>query len=426
MSDRDGISRWAVRRALLDDALAQVLDNRVFRILVVIAVALVGLTFAVGFREEEVVVLFGFRRYQYEDFLEYLPILQAFSSGVDESQRIVAISGLQGVFVDFLAGTFGILFCVAATAFFVPRMLEKGMADTLFSKPVSRWSLLWARYASSILFVALLALVLIGGTHLGLLFVSGYSDPSYLWAAPMLVYKFALVSSYTILFGVVLRNATATLLMTLIAFGFTAGIHELWKVVEWGTQRAEFELLRHGAPVTEESREFDAFARTLGLGLDGLHFTLPKLNDAGQVTRLLREQLGAAERQEARLFEHGDGLALVERRPGEIRLLVPGRGREYTFQDVDTAEVRAQGKQIRIDWPRDGTPQVQVEGTPVELLQPSRTSAAAYSEYSSWYSAAFRWDAPWTTNAWFSIGSSLAFVAAALGLGWLRLRRISF
>ena len=52
---------------------------------------------------------------------------------------------LQIVFIDYLAGTVGIFMCVAATVFFVPRMLEKGAADPLFSKPVSRWSLLFAR-----------------------------------------------------------------------------------------------------------------------------------------------------------------------------------------------------------------------------------------------------------------------------------------
>ena len=34
------------------------------------------------------------------------------------------------------------MFCIAATAFFVPRMLEKGAADTLFTKPLSRVVLL--------------------------------------------------------------------------------------------------------------------------------------------------------------------------------------------------------------------------------------------------------------------------------------------
>ena len=46
-------------RALGRDAIYQVLDNWVFRILFVLGSALVLCTFLIGFREEEITLLFG-------------------------------------------------------------------------------------------------------------------------------------------------------------------------------------------------------------------------------------------------------------------------------------------------------------------------------------------------------------------------------
>jgi hypothetical protein len=43
-----------------------------------------------------------------------------------------------------------------------------------------------------------------------------------------------------------------------------------------------------------------------------------------------------------------------------------------------------------------------------------------------WYDDRFDWDAPLAFNAWFSIGSSLAFVAVMLLFGFWRLSRIDF
>jgi hypothetical protein len=37
-----------------------------------------------------------------------------------------------------------------------------------------------------------------------------------------------------------------------------------------------------------------------------------------------------------------------------------------------------------------------------------------------------RWGGPLKYNLWFSVGSSLAFLLIALGLGWWRLARIDF
>ena len=199
-------------KALLADAFYQVLDNKVFRLLVLLSIGLVAPTFLVGFREDGVHFLFGWKTFTYKEFVS------AFGVPVPEIHdiHVAVIQQVQAIFVGGLAGTIGILFCIAATAFFVPRMLEKGAADTLFSKPVARFVLLLARYVAGLLFVGVLAFVLVLGMHIGLLVTSGYSDPGFLWSALTLVYIFALVHAFSTLIAVYTRSSVAAILFTLM------------------------------------------------------------------------------------------------------------------------------------------------------------------------------------------------------------------
>ncbi len=281
--------KTAIARALALDALYQVVDNRVFRLLALLVVLLVLPTFLVGAREERLVVLFGWREYYYEDiFANFgMPF-----PGLGEAHREL-IRKLQEILVDHLAGTVGILFCVAATAFFVPRMLEKGAADALFTKPIGRSTLLFARYAAGLLFVALLAALLVGGIHVGLLVNSGYSDPGFLWTIPILVYLFAQLSALSVLVGVVTRSTVAAILTTILFYGFTSCTHQLWEIKE--SQVAERSLtveLRN--PNARETEALDRFERYLLLVLDVAHYTLPKTNDASLIAQELRDQLSGA------------------------------------------------------------------------------------------------------------------------------------
>ena len=42
------------------------------------------------------------------------------------------------------------------------------------------------------------------------------------------------------------------------------------------------------------------------------------------------------------------------------------------------------------------------------------------------YDSFFGWNAPWQFNAWFSVGTTLAFIVAVLALGIAKLKRIDF
>ncbi len=280
-------------RALLLDALYQILDNKVFRLLIILVMVPVALSFLVGFREEEIVFFFGLKTFDYSGFLSMFE--SAFAGKTPP--RIQAIQIVQRFLVESLSGNVGILFCIAATSFFVPRMLEQGTADTLFSKPLSRATLLVARYLSGVLFVFLLASALVVGVHLGLTLVSGYSDPGFLWGILTLTYVFALVHSFSTCVAALTRSSTAAILCTLVFFMGAGCTHSLWLAKE---HNVEIEETRDGTEAEDpEGRQRtgpaldreDKWIKVLITALDIAHYTLPKTTDADALTSILRRSV---------------------------------------------------------------------------------------------------------------------------------------
>jgi ABC-type transport system involved in multi-copper enzyme maturation permease subunit len=280
-------------RALLQDALQQVLDNRIFRLLVIVVLGLVAPTFLIGFRQHEVRVLWGWQELTYEQVYNWLGKSPASIRDVQAD----AIQIYQSFVVDKLCGNLGMVFCVAATAFFVPRMLEKGSADVLFSKPLSRTTLLLARYVSGILFVGILASALVIGMYLGFLLVSGYGDTGFLWGAWTLVYLFAIVHAVSTLAGVLTRSTIASTLIALVFFMGTGCVHQGWRIRTYFEDAHLTQKLRAQMEADKDSEvELPAmlddnpgtFTRLMLLTIDTLHYTLPKTSDADIITRRLR------------------------------------------------------------------------------------------------------------------------------------------
>ncbi len=286
--------------ALFQDSLHQVLDDKVFRLLVLLAIFLIAPTFLVGFRPEGIQLLFGWREYTYDE------LFSAFGGRAPaiEDLHVQVLRSLQELIVQGLAGTVGLLFCIAATAFFVPRMLEKGAADTLFSKPVGRFTLLVARYAAGVLFVACLSFLLVLGMHCGFLLVSGHSDPAFLWSALTLTWVFALVHSVSVAVAVFTRSSVAAILCTMLFFVFTGCVHQNWIQVEHG--RA-IEAERGARGESEEDPGGGRFASLLAI-LDGMHWVLPKTTDADYVVASLRRSTSGSDPT----FADANGLLSLE------------------------------------------------------------------------------------------------------------------
>lgn len=497
-----------ILRALFEDARQQVLDNKVFRLLIILTAAPILFTFLVGFQEEQISFLWGWKELSYED------LLRSFGGSTQASTaeiNIAVIQGLQSIIVTNLVGSFGMMLCIAATAFFTPRILEKGAADTLFSKPVSRMTILMSRYLAGILFVAFLSCALVLGMYLGFLVTSGYNDPGFLWGALTLVYLYAMMHAFSVAVAVFTRSSTAAILMTLFLFMFCGAVHGGWGALKYSQEQSLIAQLRGGSD-DEDSEEKDTgdFVQGLIYSLETMHYVLPKTSDADIITDKLRRALT----EEAPVIETEDGdfllklgpvpFALVEstqanfettgvewideshgadtpskvnarryKRP-EIEKKVGSRTRlrKLTSKDVsrtymDDIEARTGIKPkpdnrslsdvrvIMVPWHSDEDNlehehyifhfgewmyEVDVEES-AKLLEDTELKrwkrdflyrgnivlgSIAGMRPDAWYREVFDWDARLPYNIFFSIGSSLAFIGAMLGLAWLKLRRIDF
>jgi ABC-type transport system involved in multi-copper enzyme maturation permease subunit len=262
-------------QALLRDALAQVLGNWVFRILALLVAVPVLATFLLGFHEQEMVFLFGLQRWDYAGFLEVFGY-----SGLTSGVREVFLEIVYELVFSFYAGVTGVLFCIVATSFFVPRMLERGAADLLFHKPLSRLALYLSRYVAGLLFIGLLALLLVSGMYLGLLLVSEYNDPAIFWAAPTLVYVFALILPVCMLVGAITRSTVASILLSTLFFFGNGCVHMVWQGIEQGRETASAKQAEERGP--------GPVARGFVIFVDGAHYALPKTSDADEIAAKLR------------------------------------------------------------------------------------------------------------------------------------------
>jgi len=280
-------------KALVLDAFYQVVDNKIFRLLLVLEALIVGFFFLVGFGKDEVRILFGVWRVPYENLFAIGG--QHFSANAD--LQGIMIQRVQGLLVEGLSGSIGMIVCLSATSFFLPRMLEKGAADIVFSKPVSRLALMLSRYVSGLLFVGLLAILGVTGVWIGLLVSSGYNDPGVLWGALTLVYVFAILHAVSIWVGVLTRSTVAAMLISIVFFMGNGCVQSIW------VARTYFEQvgLESNRPsegeddrdVIEKREQPTGFVRILLVSLDTLHFVLPKTMDADVLTQKLRKSVSA-------------------------------------------------------------------------------------------------------------------------------------
>lgn len=271
-------------RALAQDALHQVLDNRVFRVMVALAALPPLFAALVAFRPEEIVVLFGWKHVSYS--------VLGVPRGI-EDPRSLAIEQFLRLIFDRGAGPLGVLVCLIATASFVPHIVEKGTADVLFHKPLSRASLYLSRYGTGLLFVGLLALFMAVGTWAGLALGSGHNDPGILLGAFTLTYGYGLTFAVTMLFGALTRNAIAAVLGSLI-FLFLNGciVHPAWTWKEsWrdtSAAAAPDEAVR-----SDPQAGLDTGVYAAAVLCDVLHHALPKTGDAPLIARELRRDPSA-------------------------------------------------------------------------------------------------------------------------------------
>jgi ABC-type transport system involved in multi-copper enzyme maturation permease subunit len=504
-----------ILRALLLDALYQVLDNKVFRILGALVALLVVASFTISVDAEGVSMLFGLWRWDYPPGLyQGLGLNSGALSVVTESVAAYAATWV----IDLPSLTIGMFFAIVATAFFLPHVLERGTADLSFSKPVPRWQVLLTAYVAGLLFVGLLAVALSVGVFAGLAVSSNIRVPDLLWSPVSSVYVFAMVYVVSLAAGLLTRSSVAAILITLVFYGGTSCTHMVWAGHSQFTEsqarrRAEAAARGDEIPPPQES---SAVGRNLERGMKVAHHVLPKTIEALQLRSLVRARV---EKTDPHWIEPDSGLT-VEFLPEGMREDLEGPAAELRrqirslvnweceFGAVDPASVDArisvwtvgfqtslgpEASEVASDtWsstPTANALEAELQRSDsakavrkthgdlgerrvrhlsweapdalgrsrrfdLRLLRQDELVVAVATESSAlatdprpawlypwinsiavreddpnpwtWHRERFGWTAPLEFNAFYSLGSSLAFIAAVLGFCAWRLRRIDF
>lgn len=279
-------------KALVLDAYYQVVDNTIFRLLLVLEALIISCFFLVSFGKEQVSILFGAWNFSYADMFAARGM--HYSSNADVQG--IAVQAVQQVVVETLSGSLGMIVCLCATSFFMPRLLEKGAADIVFAKPVSRLALMLSRYVSGLFFVGILAVLGVGGVWLGLAVSSGYNDPGVLWGALTLLYLFAILHAVSILIGVLTRSTVAAMLVSILFFVVNGSFQGAWLgctyLREAGVTNPRTDADPEERAASEAAAKSEsAFERSLRVSLQTYHLLMPKTGDADVLTQKLRRSV---------------------------------------------------------------------------------------------------------------------------------------
>ncbi len=130
--------------------------------------------------------------------------------------RADSIRLIQLWMAGILADTVGVLLALLWTAGFLPTFLEPHSITVLLAKPAPRWSLLAGKYLGVVLFVALHAVLFVGGTWAGIGISTGVWDPTYWLAVPLLVINFSVFYAFSAFLAVCTRSTVVCVFGTLL------------------------------------------------------------------------------------------------------------------------------------------------------------------------------------------------------------------
>jgi ABC-type transport system involved in multi-copper enzyme maturation permease subunit len=97
-------------------------------------------------------------------------------------------------------------------------MLEKGTIDLLLSKPISRPTLLGARYLGGLLIAGANLIYFVGGVGTILGFKTGVWNWGFMFSGLVMTAYFGSLLAFMVLFGIVFRSTTISMMMAAILF----------------------------------------------------------------------------------------------------------------------------------------------------------------------------------------------------------------
>jgi ABC-type transport system involved in multi-copper enzyme maturation permease subunit len=227
------VTRAVQTWALIVDCFREAIDRKIFWVMIVISVVIAAAMACIGFDEDGMSVLFGVWTVDASDYSPESPLARGLIGSI-----------LTKYIADLYIAWIGIIIALVGTAGIFPSLIERGAIDIVLSKPMSRVKIFLAKYAGSMVFVALQASVFVVLTFLvvGLRWNQWFW--AYLWCIPLIVVLFSYIYAFVALFGVVTRSAMTALLLGMVAW-----------IVIWIPQTTYEVMVTFSTQPTEESSQ---------------------------------------------------------------------------------------------------------------------------------------------------------------------------
>jgi ABC-type transport system involved in multi-copper enzyme maturation permease subunit len=129
--------------------------------------------------------------------------------------RPAAVRAVHASVAGLFADTFGVLLLLLWTAAVLPGFLAPSAITVLLAKPVPRWSLIAGKCLGVLAFVAVQALVFVGGTAVALGWRTGW-EGAYLLCLPLALIQFFVFFSFSAMLAVMTRGTVASLFGTMV------------------------------------------------------------------------------------------------------------------------------------------------------------------------------------------------------------------
>ncbi|MEM9373252.1 MAG: ABC transporter permease [Planctomycetota bacterium] len=216
-------------KALFVDAYRELNARKLFWITMALSVVVAAAIATLGIDEKSVTFLW-FR-------LDFLPLNTTVFSAKAFYLTVFSSLGI-GLWLTWAATILALI----STASIMPDLISGGVIETLLSKPISRWRLLFTKFLTGLMFVALQVGVFSVLSMLVIGIRGGYWEPRILLAIPIVVVFFSYLFSFSMLIGLLTRSTLAAILVTGVCWALIFGVNLTDSIVMQFTEAVRLEV----------------------------------------------------------------------------------------------------------------------------------------------------------------------------------------
>jgi ABC-type transport system involved in multi-copper enzyme maturation permease subunit len=213
--------------AILVDGYRELSSRKLFWITLILSSLLVIAYASIGFTETGMSLFFGLRTIESEYF------------NVDSPLATVLYKAIFSMIVSMWLAWAAAILALISTASIFPDLVARGSIDLMLSKPVSRVTIFFAKFASGLLF----AILQVGIVCIGVFIALGWRLGEWNWvifaAIPIVTVFFSYLFAISALAGVVTRSSITALLLAIVFWLALFSLQQTEGFVLWFKMEAQ-------------------------------------------------------------------------------------------------------------------------------------------------------------------------------------------